>query len=95
MSCVIDSVQGETKRKYRYKRNIRMAFIAQLEKPKPRRTPVHIFQSETTALEHLKAYGIEPQDKRFVIIAERHYGDKNFDALDYLMYNHHYKVNFV
>lgn len=72
-----------------------MKFLSEMERPRPKRLPIHHFQSEQTALEHLKAYSIEPTDKRFVIIAERHYGDKNFDALDYLMYTHYYQVHFV
>lgn len=73
-----------------------MKFLSEMEKPRPKRTPQHYFQSERTALDHLKAYSIEPtQEKNFVIIAERHYGDKTFDALDYLRFNHNYEVHFV
>lgn len=72
-----------------------MKFLSEMEKPRPRLIPQHHFQSEKTALDHLKSYSIEPDGKRFVVIAERHYGEKSFDALDYLMYNHHYQVEFV
>lgn len=72
-----------------------MKFLSEMDKPRSRRLPQHYFQSEETALKHLKDYSIEPNGKRFVIISEHHYGDKNFDALDYLMYNHQYLVHFV
>lgn len=72
-----------------------MKFLSELDRPRARRTPQHHFQSEKTALEHLKAYSIEPNGKAFVIIAERHYGEKTFDALDHLMMNCNYEVHFV
>lgn len=71
-----------------------MRYLSSMES-RPKRTPQHMFQSEATALAHLKAYSIEPQDKKFVIIAERHYGDKTFDALDHLMYKCGYEVHFI
>lgn len=72
-----------------------MKFLSEMEKPRKKRAPQHHFPSEDSALQHLKACGIEPSLKRFVVISERHYGDKSFDALDYLMFSHDYEVNFV
>ncbi len=72
-----------------------MKFLSEMEQPRKKRTPQHNFPSEESALKHLKASGIEPSLKKFIIISERHYGDKSFDALDYLMFNHQYEVNFV
>ena len=63
--------------------------------PREKRSPIHHFQSKQTALDHLKAYSIEPQDGRFIILAERTYADKTFDALDYLMYDYGYQVHWV
>lgn len=63
--------------------------------PREKRGQIHKFQSKDTALAHLKAYGIEPVDGRFVLIAERTYADKTFDALDCLMYDFGYSVNWV
>lgn len=72
-----------------------MKFLSELERKRPKRTPQHHFQSETMALKHLKEFGIEPNGKSFVVIAERHYGNKTFDALDHLMFSHHYQVHFI
>lgn len=72
-----------------------MTFLSEMERPRPRTTHTHYFQSEKTALEHLKAYSIEPDGKKFVMICERNYSDKSFDALDYLMYDHSYQVNWI
>lgn len=80
--------------KMRWHRRAKMKFLSEMDKPRTR-SPVHHFSCERTALEHLKAYNIEPDGKKFIIIAERHYGDKTFDALDHLMINCNYEVHWI
>lgn len=72
-----------------------MKFLSEMEQPRQKRTPLHHFSSEQAAMNHLKELDIQPNGKEFVIISERHYGDKSFDALDYLMFEHQYKVHFI
>lgn len=53
------------------------------------------FQSEHEALKYLAHYLIRPTDQAFVLVAECQVGRERHDALDYLMYNHNYKVIYV
>lgn len=72
-----------------------MTYLSEMQNRKPNRSPIYKFRSKEAALEHLKAYSIEPSNNQFTLIAERHFGEKTFDALDCLMIDHGYKVQWV
>lgn len=71
-----------------------MTYLSEMQN-RTKRSHIHQFGSKEKALAHLKEFDIEPIDQKFTLIAERHFGDKTFDALDYLSLDHNYKVQWI
>src|SRR5690242_4316574 len=81
----------------KWQRRLKMKFHSNII-PREKRSQINIFKCKTSAVMHLHNNSIEPDPNcpsRYIMIAERTYPDKTFDALDYLMYEHGYDVRWV